>query len=83
MTYSPLELAERLRTPEAIGAVAKIKDEIKKEALLSFPVRTGTFTLTTDASGVGVGAILTQTQEGIGRLIAFHSSLHSQAERNY
>lgn len=43
----------------------------------------GTFIVTTDASDVGMGATLSQKQEGVNRIIAYFSAVHSSAERNY
>ena len=41
------------------------------------------FHLTTDVSGVGVGAVLEQTVHGITRLVAYASSTLNKAQRNY
>ena len=41
------------------------------------------FTLKTDASGIGVGAMLTQNIDGIEKIISFYSQLHAGAQKNY
>ncbi|MCP3666896.1 MAG: DDE-type integrase/transposase/recombinase [Gammaproteobacteria bacterium] len=52
------------------------------EVLVPFNPNLPTF-LTTDASDVGLGAVLSQTMEGMDRPIAFASKTLSSAERNY
>ncbi|MCP4978636.1 MAG: hypothetical protein GY931_21015, partial [Maribacter sp.] len=62
-------------------------DELKKrivspEVLIPFNPNNPTF-LTTDASDVGLGAVLSQDCDGTDRPIAFASKTLSSAERNY
>jgi len=52
-------------------------------SLLSFPSKEGKFILDTDVSGHGIGAVLSQEQEGIEKVIAYFSRVLSKAERNY
>jgi transposase InsO family protein len=62
--------------------------EMLKQALCTAPVlavarTSGPFILQTDASEVGVGAVLYQEQEGKKRVIAYHSRKLNPAEQNY
>lgn len=50
---------------------------------LSFPKGEEEFILDTDASNIGVGAVLSQRQEGKEEVIAYYSRVLSSAERNY
>lgn len=62
-----------------------------KQALISAPIlqmpdfteNRGTFKLRTDASDIGVGAILLQIQEGQWHVIEYSSKTLTSAERNY
>ena len=62
-------------------------DELKKEILVgpvsAFPDFSRPFGLYTDASNVGIGAILSQKQEGKERIICCASCTLNQAETNY
>jgi transposase InsO family protein len=60
-----------------------LKAAFESPPVLAFPDFTLPFKLMCDASDVGLGALLFQTQGGIDRLIAAHSRLLSPAERNY
>lgn len=51
--------------------------------ILAFPKPSDTFILDTDASECGIGAVLSQRQEGIERLIAHGSRTLTKSERNY
>lgn len=43
----------------------------------------GEFSLDTDASDIGIGAVLSQCQDGQGRVIAYGSRMLNKADRNY
>jgi len=51
----------------------KLKSKLSNTPLLAFPDFKAPFILTTDASTVGLGAVLSQVQEGIERPISFAS----------
>ena len=72
----------------AWGEVEQAAFEQLKEALIAAPVLVapepdGGFILYTDASTVGVGAVLTQVQDGRPRAVAYYSRKLNGAERNY
>lgn len=50
---------------------------------LALPKRNGKFILTRDASSEGIGAVLSQFQEGTERTVAFYSSLFKGAQSHY
>lgn len=59
-------------TAEALQAVKDLKDAVARSVTLSYPRHDLPWTLTSDASCAGMGAVLTQTHEnGIRRPIAF------------
>ena len=51
--------------------------------MLGYPDPKLQYILDTDASAVGVGAVLSQVQEGQERVIAYFSKTLNNAERNY
>ena len=64
------------------SAFNTLKDELTRAPILAFPEfqpNSAQFCLQTDASAVGIGAVLEQN----GRVIAYASRTLSQAERNY
>ncbi|KAF9763834.1 Retrovirus-related Pol polyprotein from transposon [Nosema granulosis] len=66
-----------------IDAVNRLKEEIANTKTLALPSRKGKFILTTDASDLGIGAILSQIQEGEEKIISYFSKTHSKAKKNY
>jgi transposase InsO family protein len=74
---------------EQAHAFAALKRALTSSPILGFP-RDGTFEgeegryiLDTDASGTGLGAVLSQIQEGEERVIAYGSHTMSTSQRNY
>ncbi len=61
----------------------KVKNSISDDALLAFPNFESTFILTTDASKIGIGAILSQKENEVERPIEYFSRKHNSAQRNY
>ena len=51
--------------------------------MLGYPTRDDPFILDTDASGDGLGAVLSQIQEGQERVIAYASKTMSETQRRY
>lgn len=74
---------KQLKADSSMKAFKDIAESISEDTLLALPDRSSPFILTTDASSVGVGAILSQIQNGEERIVAFYSSLHKPAETRY
>lgn len=68
---------------EQKSAFESVKSCITSPPTLSYPNFELSFTLQTDASSVGLGAILTQELEGVEHVIAFASRALSGAEKKY
>ncbi|XP_034249687.1 uncharacterized protein LOC117650391 [Thrips palmi] len=65
-------------------AFAEIKQKLVSPPILGTPdVEKGQFTVTCDASLTGLGAVLTQEQDGKDVTISFWSKLLNKAQRNY
>jgi len=60
-----------------------LKDRLTSAPVLGMAADTGTFLLDTDASNVGLGAVLSQVQGDREVVIAYASRSLSNAERNY
>jgi hypothetical protein len=60
-----------------------LKSKLSNTPVLAFPNFKASFILTTDASTLGLGALLSQAQEGIERPISFASRQLNKAERAY
>jgi len=58
-----------------------LKKRLISSPILSFPKEDGQFILDTDASNHGIGAVLSQIQEGGERVITYYSRV-SKTERN-
>ena len=60
-----------------------LKQALSTPPILAFPRTDLPFILDTGASDHGIGAALSQIQEGIERVIAYYSRVVSKTERNY
>ena len=70
-------------TPEMEDAFYQLKSKLSNVTILCVPSRTDTFILHTDASGLGVGAVLSIQRKGKEIPTAFFSRQLRDAERNY
>ena len=70
-------------TSECMEAFNELKSCLVSAPILTYPDIEQDFILDTDASGVGIGAILSQKQDGQERVIAYYSKVLSKSERNY
>ncbi|MEW8546534.1 MAG: reverse transcriptase domain-containing protein [Candidatus Thiodiazotropha sp.] len=65
-------------------AFNNLKQQLTTAPILSYPLLQGqTFLLDCDASNVGVGAVLSQVQEGEEKVISYFSKCLSRSERQY
>lgn len=76
------------KTPIVMGSEAQEAFELMKDNLTSMPVLAYAdfslpFELHTDASGLGLGAVLYQTQDSVKRVIAYASRGLRSSELNY
>lgn len=65
------------------AAFEKLKEILTTDLLLAYPNFDEPFIVTTDASNVAIGAVLSQIFEGKERPIAYLSRTLSRAEENY
>ena len=65
-------------------AFFKLKERLIQPPILAFPLETGgKLVLNTDASGVAIGAVLSQYQNNEERVIAYGSHTLNPAQQNY
>lgn len=64
-------------------AFETLKNKLQSDPILVPPDFTKRFTLQTDASNIGLGAVLTQIQDGRECVIAYASRSLNKAEQNY
>ena len=64
-------------------AFEELKERLQTSPILSYPIPDGDFILDTDASGDGIGAVLSQVQDGEEKVLAYASRKLSNPERNY
>lgn len=65
------------------GAFTQLKTDLTEAPILAYPDAEQPFIVDTDASNVGVGAVLSQSVGGVERAVAYFSRTLNRAERNY
>ena len=70
-------------TKECDNAFGTLKHFLAEAPMLGYPMDRGDFILDTDASDVGMGAVLSQIQDGVERVISYFSNTFSKCERNH
>ena len=70
-------------TAECAEAFQRLKRALTSAPVLSYPTTTEPFVLDTDASHSGIGAVLSQGQNGEEKAVAYFSTTLSKTERNY
>ena len=70
-------------TPECDRAFQKMKQLLTEASILGYPTADDPSVVDTDASLVGVGAVLSQIQDGKEEMISYFSHRLRKAESNY
>ena len=70
-------------TEECEVAFEQLKDSLTESPILALPQHRGRFILDTDASNFAIGAVLSQIQDGVERVVAYGSRSLTKEERNY
>ena len=70
-------------TPECQSSFAQLKHLLTTDPILTFPNQSQSFEIHTDASNVGLAAMLLQSQGSVKRVVAYVSHSLNDAERNY
>ena len=65
------------------SAFQKLKTSLTQSPVLVYPCEGGDFILDTDASNFGIGAVLSQIQEGEEKVLAYASRALTKQERRY
>ena len=72
-----------LWTEECRDAFSQLRNLLTSTPILGYPVSGQPFVVDCDASGVGLGAVLSQQQEGQEKVIGYYSRTLSKEERRY
>ncbi|KAL6469078.1 hypothetical protein MHYP_G00226020 [Metynnis hypsauchen] len=70
-------------TPECQDAFETLKSSLTTIPVLGYPRDSGDLILDTDATNLGIGAVLSQMQDGAERVLAYGSQQLSSTEQNY
>ena len=70
-------------TEECEAAFDQLKVSLTHSPVLAYPRPGGKYTLDTDASNIGIGAVLSQEQDGEERVIAYASKRLDKRQRRY
>ena len=70
-------------TEQCKQALDELKRRLTTAPVLAYPIASGKFTLDTDASEKGIGAFLSQEQNGQEKVVAYFSRNLKRREQNY
>ena len=70
-------------TTDCETAFNSLKEALTNAPVLTYPDPSKEFILDTDASGVGLGSVLSQNQDGCEKVIGYYSRTLSKSERQY
>lgn len=78
------EKGKRFKWSEACQkAFEQLKGRLISAPVLAYPDPAKPFILDTDASDVGIGAVLSQRRDGVDHVVAYASRALTKQERNY
>jgi len=75
--------AEFVWTEQCQQAMDELKKRLVSKPILALPQSEGTYILDTDASDFGLGAVLSQEQDGVEHVIAYASRTLNKAQQRY
>ncbi|CAG2223487.1 Retrovirus-related Pol polyprotein from transposon 17.6,Retrovirus-related Pol polyprotein from transposon 297 [Mytilus edulis] len=81
--YKVTENQKFVWTEECQQSFEELKTTLISAPILAYPTREDLFILDTDASNVGMGAVLSQLQDGREKVICYFSKTFSRSERKY
>ena len=86
--YAPLhDMTKKGRTfcwtPECQEAFERLKSALTSAPALAMPDKESVFVLDTDAAQTSIGAVVSQRQQGVERVVAYASRKLSKCEINY
>ncbi|MES9880089.1 MAG: reverse transcriptase domain-containing protein [Sedimenticola sp.] len=70
-------------TDECQSSFDTLKQALTTSPVLCYPSIRENFILDTDASGVGIGAVLSQVNDGCEKVVAYYSKALTKAQRNF
>ena len=70
-------------TDDCSTALEQLKHALMNAPVLAYPTLNDRFILDTDASAFGIGAVLSQLQNGVEKVIAYSSKTLSKSQRRY
>ena len=70
-------------TAECEAAFKRLKNAVYSSPILSYPQSSRMLILDTDASNIGIGAVLSQVQDKVEKVVEYFSSVLSKPEKNY
>ena len=68
---------------EMVESFQIVKDKVAEDTLLKFPIPNAPLTLTTDASNIAIGAVISQHNQNVGEPLAYFSQTLTPTQQRY
>ena len=81
--HSPRKIESFIWSKDCQHAFDQLKQKLTAAPILTLPCDDCSYVIDTDASDHGIGAVLSQIQNGEERVISYASRLYSDAEKRY